>query len=103
MLLYICLHCLAVESYKDTPQIIYTVSLSLDTDKQEDGRLTEFGSSHQHRGYIPNKLSTKKVVLSAGDRFLSGAAAGYITKRLLKLATSVIRLIVFGPSYLSYK
>jgi len=52
---------------------------------------------------IPNNLLIENIVFSADGRFLFGAVAGYVIKKVMKIAAIVIGLFVIGLSYLSYK
>lgn len=48
------------------------------------------------------RLALEDVVFSAGGGFLFGAVAGYVIRKLIKLAAIVVGLFVLALSYLSY-
>ena len=49
---------------------------------------------------IPNNLSIENILFSAGRGFLFGAVAGYVIKKVMKIAAVVMGLFVVGLSYL---
>jgi uncharacterized membrane protein (Fun14 family) len=48
-------------------------------------------------------LPVEDFLLSAGGGFLFGALAGYVIKKVMKIAAVVVGLFVAGLAYLSYK
>jgi uncharacterized membrane protein (Fun14 family) len=48
-------------------------------------------------------LAIENLVFYAGDGFVFCAVAGYVIKKVMKIAAIIIGLFVVGLSYLSYK
>jgi uncharacterized membrane protein (Fun14 family) len=52
---------------------------------------------------LTSELSVEDFIFSAGGGFLFGAVAGYVIKKVMKIAAVVIGLYVVGLAYLSYR
>ena len=48
-------------------------------------------------------MPLENLIFSAGGGFRFGAAAGYVIKKVMKIAAVIIGLFVVGISYLSYR
>src|SRR5215469_4622730 len=58
---------------------------------------------HILRGQASSDLPVEEFLFSVGGRLLFGTVAGYVIKKVMKIAAVVVGLFVAGLEFLSYK